>query len=115
MTDPINGSSVIAAVSASLAGTVAAPPAPGATVSPTAPPTAGANADPHAIAAVLNQHAQDLQTSLHFKVDAVTGQLVISVVDTTDNQVLLQIPSQEALAIAQSLERLRPQLMSKTV
>lgn len=114
MTDPINGISATVAVSATLTGTVAAPPAAGATVPPDAPQAPGASADPHAIAAVLNQHAQDLQTSLHFKVDGVTGQLVISVVDTTDNQVLLQIPSQEALAIAQSLERMHPQLMSKT-
>ena len=71
-------------------------------------------ADLESIAAALNQRAQDLQTSLHFQVDHVTGQLVISVIDTQDNRVLMQAPSQEALAIAQSLERLQMQLMKQS-
>jgi flagellar protein FlaG len=66
-----------------------------------------------AIAATLNQRAQDLQTDLRFQVDKLTGEMVISVIDTQNNQVLLQVPGPEALAIAQSLQRLKMQLMDQ--
>ena len=80
-------------------------------------PADAAKANPpdlHVAVAVLNQHAQDLQTSLHFRVDQITGQLVISVIDTQDNRVLMQVPGEEALAIAQSLEHLHMQLMKQS-
>jgi flagellar protein FlaG len=108
MTDPISGISPIPAAPAH----AAAAPAPAA-AEPAAPAPALAP-DLHGLAAALNQHAQELQTSLHFRVDGITGQLVISVIDTKDNQVLMQVPGEEALAIAQSLERLHPQLMKQS-
>lgn len=110
MTDPISSTSPITAATAS---TSAAPAA--TTADSAAPAQEPAQApDLHGLAASLNQHAQDLQTSLHFQVDGITGQLVISVIDTKDNQVLMQVPSEEALAVAQSIERLHPQLMRKS-
>jgi flagellar protein FlaG len=68
-----------------------------------------------ALADKLNQHLQSQQTptSLRFQVDKITGEMVISVIDTEDNKVLLQIPSEESLAVAQSLERLQAQLLSQ--
>ncbi|WP_036517085.1 flagellar protein FlaG [Nevskia soli] len=114
MTDPITSVVAAAPLRGSAGGTsnpsaaVAAPPQH-AGVAPVAAP------DLHDLAAALNQRAQDLQTSLHFRVDQITGQLVISVIDTQDNQVLLQVPGQEALAVAQSLERMQMQLMKQSV
>ncbi|MBL6750915.1 MAG: flagellar protein FlaG [Nevskia sp.] len=79
-----------------------------------APPAAAAPPpDLQAVSSALNQHAQDLQTSLRFQVDKLTHQLVISVIDTQNEQVLMQIPGEEALAIAQSLEKLQAQLLDK--
>lgn len=108
MTDPINSISPVAPATVQ---TSAAPTA--ATADSAAQPPAPAP-DLHGLAAALNQHAQELQTSLHFQVDGITGQLVISVIDTKDNQVLMQVPSEEALAVAQSIERLHPHLMRKS-
>ncbi len=58
----------------------------------------------------LNRQAQQAQIGLQFRVDQLTGRLVISVIDQQDGKVLLQIPGEEALSIAQSLERLKAQL-----
>ena len=112
MTDPISSVVAVAAPRGSAGGTSNNPVAVAA-----GPQHAGAPppTDLHDLAAALNQRAQDLQTSLHFRVDQITGQLVISVVDTQDDQVLLQIPGQEALAVAQSLERMQMQLMKQSV
>jgi flagellar protein FlaG len=85
-------------------------PAPETPVAPAAQPKPP---DLQAVSDALNQHALDLQTSLRFQVDKITNQLVISVIDTQNNQLLMQIPSQEALAIAQSLEKLQAQLLNK--
>jgi flagellar protein FlaG len=111
MADPISSISPAAPAPAQAA---AAAPAVAAAGSAAEAQASAQAPDLHGLAAALNQHAQDLQTSLHFQVDGVTGQLVISVIDTRDNQVLMQVPSEEALAVAQSIERLHPQLMRKS-
>ncbi|MFI4979182.1 MAG: flagellar protein FlaG [Nevskiales bacterium] len=113
MTDPISSVVAAAAPRGSAGGTPNIPAA--ATTAGQQHPGTAAAPDLHDLAAALNQRAQDLQTSLHFRVDQITGQLVISVVDTQDNQVLLQVPGQEALAVAQSLERMQIQLMKQSV
>jgi flagellar protein FlaG len=46
--------------------------------------------------------AQDLR----FSIDQQTGKTVIRVVDSATNQVIRQIPSEEVLAIARTLDRL---------
>jgi len=122
MTDPISSiiQSVLAPAPATNragdAGNAAAAGAqpPGNDASVAAKPSQSTLPALQAVAAALNQHAQNLQTSLHFQVDKITGQLVVSVIDTQNNQLLLQIPGQEALAIAQSLEPLQMQLMKQT-
>jgi flagellar protein FlaG len=122
MTDPISSmtQSVLAPVPAvnpaadAANGAATGAQSPGNDASAAANPSQPTLPDLQAVAAALNQHVQDLQTSLHFQVDKITGQLVVSVIDTQNNQLLLQIPSQEALAIAQSLEPLQMQLMKQT-
>lgn len=116
MVDPIGGVPAAAPAAGADAGQPAAarPAADAAPAAEADPPAATAGQDLDSLAQSLNQHAQDLQTSLRFQVDKVTGQMVISVIDTQNNQVLLQIPGQEALAVAQSLQRLDPRLMDKT-
>jgi len=51
----------------------------------------------------LNDHAQDLQRSLQFRVDEESGSVVVKIMDTKTNEVIRQIPSQEALDMANSL------------
>lgn len=85
--------------------------APAAPAAPSHP--AQAPPDLQQVAAALNQYAQDLHLSLHFQVDRTTGQMVLSVIDTQNNQLLLQVPNEEALAIAQSLARMQAQLLQQ--
>lgn len=114
MTEPITGISAVTDAPA-----VAGNPAATTPLIPTAPSHRAhaaplASPDLHALAATLNQRADELQTSLHFQVDKVTGQMVISVIDSQTNQVLMQVPGEEALAIAQSLEHSQLQLMKQS-
>lgn len=110
MTDAISSiSSAAAVVAAGSSPSAAVPPAADAATQPPQPVAGGL----HAIAAALNQHAQETQTDLRFQVDKTTGQEVISVIDAQNNQVLLQIPGAQALATAQSLQRLKLQLMDQ--
>lgn len=115
MADSISAVGAVApiAASAGVATPVAASPAAvaAAAAPDTAAPARPANSAPASPAEVqatvdaLNKAIEPLQTDLHFQVDKVTGQLVVSVIDQQDGKVLLQVPSQEALSIAQSLER----------
>ena len=111
MTDPISATGAVAAVSAvNPAGDARTPllQPVGQTAEPTAAtsvPTEPTEHELQAAADSLNHQAQQLQTSLHFQVDHITGQMVISVVDSQDGKVLMQVPSAEALSIAQSLQK----------
>lgn len=52
----------------------------------------------------MNSFVQNLQRDLQFEVDLDLGQTVISVVDRSTNEVIRQIPSEEAVARAQRLQ-----------
>ena len=51
----------------------------------------------------LNEHMQVIQRELHFTVDDDSGQTVIKVMDLATQQVIRQIPNEEALRAARSL------------
>ena len=51
----------------------------------------------------LNEHMQVIQRELHFSVDNDSGQTVIKVMDLATQQVIRQIPNEEALRAARSL------------
>jgi flagellar protein FlaG len=110
MTDPISGISATAAVftpqSAAVPQAQPAVPAAPAAAQP-APP------DLQIIAAALSLSFHPTQTDLHFQVDHITGQMVVSVIDAQDGKTLLQIPGEEALAIAQSLQEMQPHLIQR--
>lgn len=60
----------------------------------------------------IGQAVQQMQRSLpsmarnlQFSLDEETGRTVVKVVDTDTNEVIRQIPSEEALAIAQTLDK----------
>jgi flagellar protein FlaG len=52
---------------------------------------------------VLNRYIQPQQGSIEFSLDDSSGKTLLKVVDTETNKVLLQIPSKQALALAESL------------
>jgi flagellar protein FlaG len=53
--------------------------------------------------------AQDL----HFSIDNATGKTIVKVVDATTQEVVRQIPSEEILAIARSLDRMQGVLLKQ--
>jgi flagellar protein FlaG len=58
-----------------------------------------------------NRAMAALSASLSFEVDAATNITVVKVIDTSDNHVLRQIPSQEMLDIARALDKLQGLLL----
>ncbi|HZS80232.1 MAG TPA: flagellar protein FlaG [Herbaspirillum sp.] len=61
----------------------------------------------------LNKFISQSTPSITFSQDDDSGKTIIKVIDTTDNTVLRQIPSQEALHIAKSLDKLQGWLINK--
>ncbi len=53
----------------------------------------------------LNDYVQDVQRSLRFSVDELTGRTVITVLDSETDEVIRQIPAEEVLAVMQDLAR----------
>ena len=51
----------------------------------------------------LNEHMQVVQRELHFSIDTDSGETVIKVMDLATQQVIRQIPNEEALKAARSL------------
>lgn len=54
--------------------------------------------------AEINEFVQNIQRSVHFSVDDESGKTVIRVVDRETNELIRQIPTEEVLNIARSLE-----------
>jgi flagellar protein FlaG len=54
----------------------------------------------------INQKLQDSDQQLRFALDKDSGRMVVRVVDTATDQVIRQIPSEVAIQIGQSLEKL---------
>ncbi len=52
---------------------------------------------------VLNEQVQSVQRELRFSVDEDSGQTVIKVIDLSTKEVIRQIPNEEALGVAKTL------------
>jgi flagellar protein FlaG len=63
----------------------------------------------------LNQHMQNLNRSLQFSVDDVSGDTVVKVVDSETKEVVRQIPSQEVLDARNAVEQYRGMLLETKV
>jgi flagellar protein FlaG len=78
------------------------------------PETAATNAAADAVRAAVadaNRNIQSFTNALQFEVDPDTRKIVVRLVDTQDNRVLRQVPSQEMMAIARALERMQTLLV----
>lgn len=53
----------------------------------------------------INSYVQNLRRDLQFTVDEATDRTIIRVIDSETREVIRQIPSEEVLALARSLER----------
>lgn len=52
----------------------------------------------------LNDFAQNIQRTLNFSVEEVTGQTVVQVFDSETDELIRQIPSEEAIKLASAIE-----------
>jgi flagellar protein FlaG len=66
-------------------------------------------------AAVLQEFAQSVRRDINFRVDDGSGQLVVKVTDPQSGNLIRQIPSEEALQIAENLDAVRSKLFSAEV
>lgn len=61
----------------------------------------------------MNEFVSKLNSALQFSIDKDTGKTVVKVVDTSTDQVIRQIPSEEALGIAKALDKLKGLLIQQ--
>jgi flagellar protein FlaG len=66
-------------------------------------------------AEVINRQLQVVAPNLRFSVDEDTGKTVVRVVDTDTGEIIRQVPSEEALAISRSIDRLQGLLFHQEV
>ena len=76
-----------------------------------APAPAADEAQLHAALESINRHLRDSSQNLRFTMDRETGEVIVRVIDTETDQVILQIPSEEALAISRSIEKFQGMLL----
>jgi flagellar protein FlaG len=79
---------------------------------PAAPPV-----DVHKIESVTRQidsFLRSINRSLQFRLDESTGRMVVSICDAETGEVIRQVPGEEALRIAQDLERSLSGMLDET-
>jgi flagellar protein FlaG len=54
-----------------------------------------------------NRVVQSLQSKIQFVADEASGRMLIRVIDSSNDQVIRQIPSEEMLAISRALDRMQ--------
>lgn len=88
--------------------------APTQTVIAAQQPAAAAGEDQvaHALKSI-NRVLQDRSQDLEFSVDADSARTIVKVVDKSTNEVIRQMPTQEALEIAKALDRLQSLLVKQ--
>jgi flagellar protein FlaG len=59
----------------------------------------------------LNAYVQTLRRDLQFRVDEDTDRVIVTVTDSETHEVIRQIPAEEVLAVAKSLETMQGVLM----
>lgn len=70
----------------------------------------GATASPERALEQINSHLQQSATDLKIQVDKATGRTIFKVVDQNTGKVVIQVPSEEVLALARNLRSLDPKL-----
>jgi flagellar protein FlaG len=68
---------------------------------------AQARAPMEAAVSSIQEFAQSIQRNLNFSLDDSTGRVVVKVTDSVSGEVIRQIPSEDALRLAESLDEVR--------
>ncbi len=63
----------------------------------------------------LNEAVQSIERDIKFKIDEVSGDTIITVLDTKTEEVIRQIPTEEVLAVRENIEILKGILFSAKV
>lgn len=61
----------------------------------------------------VSRMVQSLGGSLEFSIDQQTGKTLVRIIDTSTNELIRQIPSEEMLTIARSLDKLQGLLLKQ--
>lgn len=61
----------------------------------------------------MNDFLKQFNNSLQFNIDDDTGKTVVKVVDSTTNEVIKQFPSEEMLAIAKAIDKMKGLLVQQ--
>ncbi|NUU00170.1 flagellar protein FlaG [Herbaspirillum robiniae] len=87
------------------------------TVAPAATPEArrATESDVNDAVGKLNDFAAANASALNFSKDQDTGKTIVKVVDTATDTVIRQIPSEEAIAIAKSIDKMQGLLINHKV
>ena len=80
-------------------------PDPGQTLPPVGVTGQSRSAELNQAVSAINNYVQNLRRDLQFTVDEQTDRTIIRVIDSETREVIRQIPSEEVLALARSLER----------
>jgi flagellar protein FlaG len=69
--------------------------------------------DAQQAADALQEFVQPLNNTLQFSVDQDTGSTVVKVIDSETDKVIKQLPSEEAIALAKALDKLKGLLIQQ--
>lgn len=78
-------------------------------------PTEMSEEDIDLVVEEMRQSLRDNATNLDFAIDRSSGRVVVKIIDRTNGEVLRQLPSEEMLALHESLERMVGVLVSTRV
>jgi len=85
--------------------------ASGSTARPSAPPPSREDVD--AAVEKLNESMKQSSQSLEFSIDKDSKDIVVKLIDQSTKEVVRQIPSEEALQIAKSIDRMQGRLIKE--
>ena len=74
--------------------------------------SAGQDADIKQAVRDLNTYVQSLRRDLHFTIDDESGKTIVKVMDPESGEMIRQIPSEELLAIARTLQQAQGLLLN---
>lgn len=75
--------------------------------SPASPPIEQARQPVEEAVSSIREFAQSIQRNLNFALDDSTGRVVVKVTDGVSGEVIRQIPTEDALRLAESLDEVR--------
>ena len=63
----------------------------------------------------IDSFLRSIGRSINFRVDPGSGEMIVSVIDATTGEIIRQVPGEEALKLAQSIEARMSAMIDETV